>query len=172
VFSNLNWWNLAVLLLLALFIFGDKLPQMISDGLRMLRNLRRMAQNATTDLSRELGTDIALEDLNPKVFVRKHLLSEEDQETLTRPIKQVSDDMNRHVRGVGDEVRDAGRRLTADSDRRAGQGAGAVAGLGAAARGDGAGAAEGGDPGAATDPGDATDPGAPPPRGAGYDDIT
>ena len=107
MFSNLNWWNIAVLLLLALFIFGDKLPQMVSDGLRMLRNLRRMAQNATTDLGRELGTDLRLEDMHPKAFVRKHLLSEADQEELTRPIKEVSDDLARHTRGVGDEIRNA-----------------------------------------------------------------
>jgi sec-independent protein translocase protein TatB len=97
VFSNLNWYNVAVLLLLALFIFGDKLPQMIGDGLRLARNLRRMAQNATTDLNRELGTDITLDDLNPKTFVRKHVLSERDQEELTRPLKSVSDDLTRHA---------------------------------------------------------------------------
>ena len=38
-----------------------------------------MARNATSDLSRELGTDIQLEDLHPKTFIRKHLLSEEDE---------------------------------------------------------------------------------------------
>jgi sec-independent protein translocase protein TatB len=107
MFSNLNWWNIAVLLLLALIIFGDKLPQMISDGLRMLRNLRRMAQDATTDLGRELGTDLQLEDLHPKAFVRKHLLSEADEEALTRPIKEVSDDLARRTREVGDEIRNA-----------------------------------------------------------------
>ena len=41
-----------------MLIFGDKLPNVINDGLRMLRNLRAMATSATSDLSRELGTDI------------------------------------------------------------------------------------------------------------------
>ena len=44
-----------------------------------------MARNATGDLSRELGTDIQLEDLHPRTFVRKHLLSEEDEAALRRP---------------------------------------------------------------------------------------
>jgi sec-independent protein translocase protein TatB len=104
VFSNLNWYNVIVLLLLALFIFGDKLPQMISDGLKLLRNVRRMAQNATTDLSRELGTDIRLEDLHPKAFVRKHLLSEDDQEALTRPLRDLSEDVTRQTSGLRDEA--------------------------------------------------------------------
>lgn len=109
MFSNLNWYNIVVLLLLALFIFGDKLPQMIADGLRMLRNLRRMAQNATSDLSRELGTDIQLEDLHPRAFVRKHLLSEEDQEALLKPLRSVSDDVVKQTRGLEKDFKEVGR---------------------------------------------------------------
>lgn len=109
MFSNLSWYEVVALLLLALFIFGDKLPKVIGEGLRMLRNLRRMAQNATSDLSRELGTDIQLEDLNPRAFVRKHLLSEEDQEKLLRPLKGVSDDVVRQTRGVEQELKDVSR---------------------------------------------------------------
>lgn len=110
MFGNLNWYNIVVLLLLALFIFGDKLPQMIADGLRMLRNLRRMAQNATSDLSRELGTDIQLEDLHPKAFVRKHLLSEADQEALLKPLRSVSDDVVKQSRGLEQDLKEVGRR--------------------------------------------------------------
>ncbi len=58
MFDNLDGWEILVILLLALIIFGDKLPNVIADGLRMLRNLRNMASNATSDLSKELGTDI------------------------------------------------------------------------------------------------------------------
>jgi sec-independent protein translocase protein TatB len=109
VFGNLSWYHLVVLLLLALFIFGDKLPQIVTDGLRLLRNLRRMAQNATTDLSRELGTDIQLEDLHPKAFIRKHILSEADQEALVKPLKGVSDDVIKQTRGVERDLRDVGK---------------------------------------------------------------
>lgn len=92
MFSNLHWTNIVVILLLALFIFGDKLPNMIVEGLRMLRKLRQMAQSATTDLSRELGTEITLEDLHPKTFIRKHVLSEADQEAMLKPLKNLQTD--------------------------------------------------------------------------------
>ena len=97
MFENLNGWEIGALLLLALLIFGERLPKVISDGMRMLRNLRAMATNATGDLSRELGTDIKLEDLNPKTFVRKHLLSEEDQATLTKPLQGLYEDVKSDV---------------------------------------------------------------------------
>ncbi|HEY8473076.1 MAG TPA: preprotein translocase subunit TatB [Natronosporangium sp.] len=110
MFGNLNWYHILVLLLLALFIFGDKLPQVIADTLRMLRNLRRMAQNATSDLSRELGTDLQLEDLHPKTFIRKHILSEADQEALLKPLKGVSEDMMREAKGLESDFKEVGRR--------------------------------------------------------------
>ncbi|WP_326549556.1 preprotein translocase subunit TatB [Micromonospora sp. NBC_01813] len=106
MFDNLNWWEIGLILLVALLIFGDRLPQMISDGLKMVRNLRNMARNATSDLSRELGTDIQLEDLHPKAFIRKHLLSEEDEVALRKPLQGMYDDLRTDVSGVRDELRD------------------------------------------------------------------
>lgn len=131
MFSNLSWYEVVALLLLALFIFGDKLPKVIGDGLRMLRNLRRMAQNATSDLSRELGTDIQLDDLNPRTFVRKHLLSEADQERLLSPLKGVSDDVMRQTRGVQQDLQEAGQ--VAGEVRRSASWRAAVAGPSGAA---------------------------------------
>ncbi|WP_433389621.1 preprotein translocase subunit TatB [Micromonospora sp. KLBMP9576] len=106
MFENLNWWEIAALLLLALLIFGDRLPTVIGDGLRMVRNLRTMASNATTDLSRELGTDIKLEDLHPKAFIRKHLLSEEEEQAIRKPLQGVYDNLRADVAGVHDELKD------------------------------------------------------------------
>jgi sec-independent protein translocase protein TatB len=111
VFENLDGWEILVILLLALIIFGDKLPNVIADGLRMLRNLRNMASNATSDLSKELGTDIKLEDLNPKTFVRKHLLSEEDEATLRKPLEGLFNDVKRDVKSIGDEVKTTARAM-------------------------------------------------------------
>ncbi|SCL56139.1 sec-independent protein translocase protein TatB [Micromonospora citrea] len=106
MFDNLNWWEIGALLLLALLIFGDRLPTVISDGLRMVRNLRTMARSATTDLSRELGTDIQLEDLHPKAFIRKHLLSEEDEQAIRKPLQGVYDNLRADVTGVHNELKD------------------------------------------------------------------
>jgi sec-independent protein translocase protein TatB len=104
--DNLNWWEIAALLMLALLIFGERLPKVIGDGLKMLRGLRAMAQNATSDLSRELGTDIQLQDLHPKAFLRKHLLSEEDEEAIRQPLQSLFNDVKQDLNGVRDDIRD------------------------------------------------------------------
>ncbi|GAA2706303.1 preprotein translocase subunit TatB [Micromonospora olivasterospora] len=109
MFDNLNWWEIGALLLLALLIFGDKLPKVIGDGLRMVSNLRNMARNATSDLSRELGTDIQLEDLHPKAFIRKHLLSEEDEQAIRKPLQGVYDNLKADVSGVHNDLKDVAR---------------------------------------------------------------
>ncbi|HTF10023.1 MAG TPA: preprotein translocase subunit TatB [Asanoa sp.] len=106
MFENLNWWEIGLLVLVALLIFGDKLPNVISDGLKMVRNLRKMASNATGDLSRELGTDIQLEDLHPKAFIRKHLMSEEEQESLRKPLQRMFDDAKSDLSGVQQDLKD------------------------------------------------------------------
>jgi len=109
--ENIGGWEFIVIILVGLFIFGpDRLPKAISDGVKMLRQVRQMARNATGDLSKELGTDIQLEDLHPKTFLRKHLLSEEDEAALRKPLQGIYDD----VRGVAARVkRDAQEAATA-----------------------------------------------------------
>ena len=104
MFENLNWWEIGALLMLALLIFGERLPKVIGDGLRMLRGLRVMAQNATADLSRELGTDIQLQDLHPKAFIRKHLLSEDEEQAIRKPLQGLFDDVKSDINGVKDDL--------------------------------------------------------------------
>jgi len=100
--ENIGPPELIVIILIGLFIFGpDKLPKAISDGVRMLRQLRNMARNATGDLSRELGTTVELEDLNPKTFLRKHLLSEDDEQALRKPFQ----DLVGEARGIAESVK-------------------------------------------------------------------
>ncbi|MEU4560005.1 preprotein translocase subunit TatB [Actinoplanes sp. NPDC023936] len=106
MFENLNWWEIGALLMLALLIFGERLPKVIGDGMRMVRGLRSMAQNATSDLSRELGTDIQLEDLHPKAFIRKHILSEDEEATLRKPLQTLFDDVKQDLNGVKTELSD------------------------------------------------------------------
>jgi sec-independent protein translocase protein TatB len=105
VFSNLNFWEIGALLLLALFIFGpERLPKVISDGVRLLRTVRDMARNATSDLSRELGTEVRLEDLHPKTFIRKHLLSEEDEAQLRRPFDDAFSEVSQIAKDTNDSL--------------------------------------------------------------------
>ena len=106
MFENLNWWEIGALLMLALLIFGERLPKVIGDGLKLVRGLRNMAQGATADLSRELGTDIQLEDLHPKAFIRKHLLSEEDEQAIRKPLQTLFDDVKQDLNGVKTEISD------------------------------------------------------------------
>lgn len=71
-----------LLLVLALVIFGpDQLPKVASQAGRALRQLRSMANSAKDDLRDGLGPEFAdfdVADLNPRRFVRKHLLEDSD----------------------------------------------------------------------------------------------
>ena len=84
MFNGLGWGEIAVLLLIGLFVFGpDKLPRVARDAGRMLRQLRQMANGVRDDLRSELGPEIAdldIRDLHPKTFVRKHLLEDGDED--------------------------------------------------------------------------------------------
>lgn len=76
--------EVAVLLILALFIFGpDRLPKMAAELGRGLRQVRRMAMNARRDLQDGMGPemrDFDFTDLHPKTFVRKNLLEGIDED--------------------------------------------------------------------------------------------
>jgi sec-independent protein translocase protein TatB len=71
-----------LLVVLALIIFGpDQLPKVASQAGRALRQLRTMANSARDDLREGLGPEFAdfdVADLNPRRFVRKHLLEDLD----------------------------------------------------------------------------------------------
>lgn len=67
-----------VLAIAALLIFGpDRLPTMARQAGRWVRDLRTMVANARHDLKEHTGfdtDDLQLSDLNPRTFVRKHVL--------------------------------------------------------------------------------------------------
>ena len=88
------------LAVLAIIILGpEKLPRYAAEAGRMLRNLRRMANDARAEVSKELGpefSDLSLNDLTPRGLVRKHLLDpidldSLDDETSRRPSTRPSD---------------------------------------------------------------------------------
>ncbi len=77
---DLSLTKIAVLLVLAVVIFGpDQLPKVAAQAGRTLRELRRLADGARRDLQEGLGPefgDFDIADLNPRTFVREHLLDE------------------------------------------------------------------------------------------------
>ena len=79
---DLSITKLLVLAVIAVVVFGpEQLPKIAAQAGRMLRELRRMAEGAREDLREGLGPEFAdfdIADLNPKHFVRKHLLDDFD----------------------------------------------------------------------------------------------
>jgi sec-independent protein translocase protein TatB len=80
VFLDLNFTKLLVLGVVALLVFGpERLPRIAAQAGRALRELRRMAEGAKSELQDNLGPEFSnfdIADLNPKNFVRKHLVDE------------------------------------------------------------------------------------------------
>lgn len=81
---DLSITKILVLALIGLVVFGpEQLPRMAAQAGRALRDLRRLADNARADLSESLGPefrDFDFNDLNPRAFVRKHLLDPVDED--------------------------------------------------------------------------------------------
>ena len=78
-----EWIGLAIV---ALIVLGpEKLPRYAADAGRMLRQLRKMANEARAEVTKELGPDLqdlGLADLNPRNLVKKHLLDPIDLDEL------------------------------------------------------------------------------------------
>ncbi len=77
---GMSAWHLAVLVVVGLVVFGpDKLPSLIKDLGKALRQVRSTAQTMQDDLKAELGPevgDLDLRSLHPRTFVEKHLFGE------------------------------------------------------------------------------------------------
>ena len=89
MFFDIGPLELVALAVIALLVLGpDKLPRYASDAARVLRQVRRMASDAKSEVSRELGPelqDISMADLNPRSLVRKHLLDPLDLDDIETP---------------------------------------------------------------------------------------
>jgi sec-independent protein translocase protein TatB len=87
--GSLSWERLFVLGVLALIIFGpERLPGLARDAAQALQKLRKVAAGAREQLTAELGPefgDLDLESLNPRTFVRKHLLDDQSDGLLSDP---------------------------------------------------------------------------------------
>ena len=77
---DLSLPKLLILAVIALVVFGpNELPKMAAKAGKGLRELRKIAEGAKTDLRDGLGPEFAdfeIDDLNPRRFVQKHLLSD------------------------------------------------------------------------------------------------
>jgi sec-independent protein translocase protein TatB len=87
MFGQLGWGEILVILLVGMFVFGpERLPGVARDAGKMLRQLRTMANGVRDDIRTELGPEVAdldLASLNPRTFVAKHLLGDDDEDEST-----------------------------------------------------------------------------------------
>lgn len=88
MFDNLGWAEILVLLVLALFVFGpERLPSIAAEAGRSLRKVRLYVKRMTDDLQSELGPELGnvdLASLNPRTFVQKHLLADDEDDEQPR----------------------------------------------------------------------------------------
>ena len=64
----IGWPELVVIMVVGLFVFGpEKLPKVIGDGVRLVRQLRAQAAALTSDLKSEIGPELGeLRSLDPR----------------------------------------------------------------------------------------------------------
>jgi sec-independent protein translocase protein TatB len=78
--------ELLALAVVALLVLGpEKLPRYAADAARFLRQLRNLANDARSEVTKELGPELEglnLRDMNPRALMRKHLLDglDDDQD--------------------------------------------------------------------------------------------
>jgi len=102
---DINASEFILLAVVAVILFGpEKLPEFARKAAQVLHYVRGLAGNAQEQLKTELGPEFAnmdFRDLNPKEFVRKHLLEDVDP-----IIADVKDDLS--------SVTSGGRGIFAD----------------------------------------------------------
>ena len=91
MFDSIGLSEIMVLLLGALFIFGpDRLPGLARDAAGALKRLRQTVTGARGQIHEQLGPDfdhlrdVDLRSLNPKTFIKKHLLEDDQSPTIHR----------------------------------------------------------------------------------------
>jgi sec-independent protein translocase protein TatB len=107
VFNDVGGLEIVALVILAVIVFGpEKLPKMIQDAARVIRRIREFSENAKQDIRNELGPefkDFEFDDLNPKTFVRKQLLENEDFKEIRSSL-----DLRKEISDVADLKKDFG----------------------------------------------------------------
>jgi sec-independent protein translocase protein TatB len=88
--------ELAVIAFVAVLVFGpDRLPDLARQAAQIVKQVRRMANNARDELRAELGpeyADLELRDLDPRAIVKRHIAEaledDEDAEVPARPVRR------------------------------------------------------------------------------------
>ena len=85
--------ELAVIAFVAILVFGpDRLPDLARQAAQIVKQVRRMANNARDELRAELGPDYAdleLRDLDPREIVKRHIAEAlEDDDEDVRPTRR------------------------------------------------------------------------------------
>jgi len=77
---GIGWPEMALIGMVAVLVFGpEKLPEFARQAARMVRTVRRMAEDAKEDLGRELGHDLSgldIKDLDPREVVRRTIFDD------------------------------------------------------------------------------------------------
>jgi sec-independent protein translocase protein TatB len=84
---GIGWPELLVIMAIGLIVVGpERLPKYAEDAGRLLRQLRRLAEDASVDLKAELGPEMAdlnlsdLRDMHPRRMVQKYLFEDIEDE--------------------------------------------------------------------------------------------
>lgn len=83
--------ELLVIIVVGLVVFGpDRLPEFAKQAGRLVRQVRKMSQQARDDIRAELGpeyADFELTDLDPRRAIRKHIIDAWDEDDDPSPGK-------------------------------------------------------------------------------------
>jgi sec-independent protein translocase protein TatB len=118
MFSDVGPLELVTLAVLAVLLFGpDRLPEIIQNVAGFLRKVREFSESAKQGIRSELGPefeDFEFEDLNPRTFVRKHVLDSDGDGLGLDEIRSALDP-RAELSQVADTVREAANEAREDA---------------------------------------------------------
>lgn len=81
--------EMVTLAVVALLVFGpERLPEVAVKAAHFVRRMRGVAASARSELSTSFGTDLdELRDLDPRTFVRRHVLDPADEDGTLRDLR-------------------------------------------------------------------------------------
>ncbi|HIT74582.1 MAG TPA: twin-arginine translocase subunit TatB [Candidatus Avipropionibacterium avicola] len=103
--------EILVLAVIAIIVFGpERLPELARKAAHVLHYVRNLANQAQDQLKEELGpefSNVDFKDLNPKQFIKKHLLDE---------VEPIVADVKSELKSGTDAIKDAGVEASKEFD--------------------------------------------------------